>query len=267
MRALRRRPSRSLDKAGNAVALTYPSNAFYGGESAGSLARPASSSTMRYDNFTTKPGVPNMYGLVMASKNADRAREASALVHEPDHHRQGRTHVHGDRQSGGSRIISIMLETVMNIIDMASTLEKSYVDATHFHHQWMPDEVLDRTDGAVVRHQEAAHRNGLQDHRASAVGYRRGDPGHAGSGRSHCFSRSGTAAESSCRRQKMKPGMIYGANDNRWPAGAAVGNRAESTSVTRRHHCARYDRASMASAAASTSGKVPAPTPRCWRWP
>ena len=50
------------------------------------------------DDFTAKPGVPNLYGLVQGEANAIAAEEDAALLDEPDHRRQGRQALHGDRQ-------------------------------------------------------------------------------------------------------------------------------------------------------------------------
>ena len=175
------------------------------------------------DDFTTKPGAPNLFGLVQGKKNAIAPGQASAVRMSP-------TIVAKDGQTfmvigspGGSRIITITLETVMNVIDYGLDPQEA-VDAPHFHHQWMPDEVFVEPMALSPDTRKLLTDMGYKITEQAPWGTADGDRGHAG---------SGALARLPLQRRKvrpiqlasarMKPGMIYGANDNRRPAGAAVG--------------------------------------------
>jgi gamma-glutamyltranspeptidase/glutathione hydrolase len=209
-----------VDKDGNAVALTYTVNAFFG-------ARVIAGNTGFFlndemDDFTTKPGVPNMFGLVQGKKNAIAPGKRPLSSMSPTIiAKDGRTFmVIGS--PGGSRIITITLETAMNVIDYGLDPQEA-VDAPHFHHQWLPDEVFVEpmalspdtrkllTDmGYTITEQSpwgAAEAIVVMPEAAE----RTASPAPAG-------------PPNSAASAKMKPGMVYGANDDRRPAGAAVGH-------------------------------------------
>ncbi len=61
---------------------------------------------------------------------------------------------------GGSRIITITLQTALNVIDHAMAPQEA-VDAPRIHHQWLPDEGVLRTARRFRRYAEAAERHGL----------------------------------------------------------------------------------------------------------
>ena len=85
-----------VDDEGNAVAVTYTLNGSFG---AGVVA-PGTGILLNneMDDFTAKPGVPNLYGLVQGEANAIAAEEDAAFVDEPDNPLQGRQAFHGHRQ-------------------------------------------------------------------------------------------------------------------------------------------------------------------------
>ena len=79
---------------------------------------------------------------------------------------------------GGSRIITITLETMMNVIDYGMDLQEA-VDAPRIHHQWLPDEIFVEPMALSPDTRKMLDRHGLQDHRAGALGRGRGDHGDA----------------------------------------------------------------------------------------
>src|SRR3546814_1330429 len=90
------------------------------------------------DDFTSKPGVPNLYGLVQGENNAIAPGKRPLSSMAP-------TIVTKDGKlfmvlgsPGGSRIITITLETFINVVDYGMTIQEA-VDAPRFHHQWQPD--------------------------------------------------------------------------------------------------------------------------------
>lgn len=128
-----------IDKDGNAVAVTYTLNGSFGigkvAEGTGILLN------NEMDDFTMKPGVPNLYGLVQGEANAIEPRKSPLSSMSP-------TIVSKDGQPfmvigspGGSRIITITLEAIMNVVDHGMDLQEA-IDAPRIHHQWLPDRVV-----------------------------------------------------------------------------------------------------------------------------
>ena len=120
---------------------------------------------------------------------------------------------------GGSRIITIVLETALNVIDYAMQPQEA-VDAPRIHHQWLPDEVFaepfalspDTTKllqamGYKVTTQTPWGAAEVAEVPAPGVV----DTGPASSGNDSTFGGN------------MRPGYVYGATDDRRPAGLAVG--------------------------------------------
>jgi gamma-glutamyltranspeptidase/glutathione hydrolase len=126
-----------VDAQGNAVALTTTLNELYG--SAVTIAGAGFLMNDEMDDFTSKPGVPNMFGLVQGSANAiaPGKRMLSAMtptvVVAPD---GSPLLVTGAR--GGPRIISAVLEVIVNVIDYDMDIGQA-VYAPRIHHQHLPD--------------------------------------------------------------------------------------------------------------------------------
>jgi gamma-glutamyltranspeptidase / glutathione hydrolase len=122
------------------------------------------------DDFSAKPGSPNMFGLIggRANEIAPGKRMLSSMTP---------TIVTRDDRAflvlgspGGSRIITTVLQVVLNVIDHGMNVQEA-VDAPRFHHQWLPEEIrLERRGfpADVIRALEA------RGHRV-AVGYNMGD--------------------------------------------------------------------------------------------
>ena len=183
-----------VDSEGNAVAVTYTINGNFG---AGVIA-PGTGFFLNneMDDFTVKPGTPNLYGLVQGEANAiapgkrPLSSMAPTLVEK-----DGRIFlVLGS--PGGSRIITAVLETILNIVDYGMAPQQA-VDAPRLHHQWLPDEI-------------DYERSGLT---AEAVGEL------GGMGYKLVEQRPWGAVE----LIGIANGRLYGASDPRRPAGAAVG--------------------------------------------
>jgi gamma-glutamyltranspeptidase/glutathione hydrolase len=127
-----------VDGEGNAVAVTYTINGYFG---AGVVA-PGTGFFLNneMDDFTVKPGAANLYGLVQGEPNAiapgkrPLSSMAPTLVE-----RDGRV-VLVLGSPGGSRIITTVLETIMNVIDHGMAAQDA-VDAPRLHHQSQPEDV------------------------------------------------------------------------------------------------------------------------------
>jgi gamma-glutamyltranspeptidase/glutathione hydrolase len=206
-----------IDKAGNAVAVTYTLNGFFGAGVMAGYAGFLLNDEM--DDFTSKPGVPNMFGLVQGTANAiaPGKRPLSSMAPTIVLH-DGRVFlVLGS--PGGSRIITIILETALNMLDYGMPPQQA-VDAPRLHFQGLPNEIfaerfalspdtatLLRTMGYRIKVQ---HDWGAAE--LIAVGP---PPGTSDS--------LGSSNADEAMSEGMRPGLLYGANDSRRPAGAAIG--------------------------------------------
>jgi gamma-glutamyltranspeptidase/glutathione hydrolase len=89
------------------------------------------------DDFTAKPGVPNLYGLVQGAVNAIAPGKRPLSSMSPTLvTRDGHT-VMVLGTPGGSRIITAVLLTLINVIDYGMDVQQA-VDAPRFHQQWLP---------------------------------------------------------------------------------------------------------------------------------
>lgn len=127
-----------IDMDGNAVAVTYTLNGSFGtgkvAEGTGILLN------NEMDDFTVKPGVPNLYGLVQGEANAIEPRKAPLSSMSPTIVSRDGNPFMVIGSPGGSRIITITLEAIMNVIDHGMDLQEA-IDAPRIHHQWLPDKV------------------------------------------------------------------------------------------------------------------------------
>jgi gamma-glutamyltranspeptidase / glutathione hydrolase len=127
-----------VDKAGNAVSLTYTLN---GGHGSGVTA-PGLGFLLNneMDDFAAQPGSPNMFGLVQGEANAIKPGKRPLSSMTPTIlTRDGKLFmvVGGP---GGGRIITSVLQTILNVVDFGMNVQDA-VDAPRFHHQWMPDKI------------------------------------------------------------------------------------------------------------------------------
>jgi gamma-glutamyltranspeptidase/glutathione hydrolase len=206
-----------IDKAGNAVSVTYTIN---GGFGAGVIAGDTGFLLNdEMDDFTIKPGAANQFGLVQGEANAIAAGKRPLSSMAPTLVlRDG--HVFLVLGSpGGARIITITLETALNIIDDGMAPQEA-VDAPRFHHQWLPDEIFAEpyafSPDTKALLQAMGYRIAEQTPWGAAELIEVAPPqppdGSAGS------SGSDTAVSG-----RLRSGLYYGANDARRPAGAAIG--------------------------------------------
>ncbi len=127
-----------VDADGTAVSTTTTLNGSYGNGQTVTGAGFLLNNEM--DDFSVKPGVPNMFGLVGGEANAVAPGKRMLSSMTPAIvTKDGKTFlVVGS--PGGSRIITTVLQVVMNVIDHGMTVQEA-VDAPRFHHQWLPDVV------------------------------------------------------------------------------------------------------------------------------
>ncbi len=127
-----------VDEDGNAVAVTYTLNGAYG---AGVVA-PGTGVLLNneMDDFTQKPGVANLYGLVQGEANAIAPAKTPLSSMSPTIVVRNGEPFMVIGSPGGSRIITITLEAIVNVIDHGMDIQEA-VDRPRFHHQWLPDTV------------------------------------------------------------------------------------------------------------------------------
>ena len=126
-----------VDAAGNAVSMTYTLNDWFGAH----VTAPGTGILMNdeMDDFSAKPGAPNMYGLIEGPNNAIAPGKRPLSSMSP-------TIVTKDGQlalvigtPGGSRIPAGVLQVMLNMIDHGMTLTEA-IDAPRIQQQWLPDE-------------------------------------------------------------------------------------------------------------------------------
>lgn len=127
-----------IDDDGNAVAVTYTLNGSFG---AGVVA-PGTGILLNneMDDFTSKPGVPNLYGLVQGEANAIAPKKTPLSSMSPTIVTRDGKPFMVIGSPGGSRIITITLEAILNVVDFGMDISQA-VNAPRIHHQWQPDKV------------------------------------------------------------------------------------------------------------------------------
>ena len=133
-----------VDKFGNAVSITYTINDYYGSAAAVNGAGFLLNNEM--DDFSIKPGVPNIYGLVGGAANAVEPYKRPLSSMSPTIVlKDGKIYmVVGS--PGGSRIITTVLQVISNVIDHDMNIREA-VDAPRIHMQWLPDELRIEKNG------------------------------------------------------------------------------------------------------------------------
>lgn len=153
-----------VDAEGNAVANTYTLNGSYGCgvtvEGAGFLLN------NEMDDFTARPGTPNMFGLIQSEANeiAPRKRPLSSMAPTIVTENGKARLILGS--PGGGTIINSVLQVLLNVVVFKMDIRQA-VTAPRFHHQWMPDRlVLERwgfSADAVQKLQEAGYQLDYRD--------------------------------------------------------------------------------------------------------
>jgi len=127
-----------VDKEGNAVSLTTTLNGSYGSlvvvNGAGFLLN------NEMDDFSVKPGTPNMYGLIGGIANSiEPGKRMLSSMTPTILEKDGKLFmVLGS--PGGSTIITTVFQAILNVIDWDMNIQEA-VNSPRFHHQWLPDEV------------------------------------------------------------------------------------------------------------------------------
>jgi gamma-glutamyltranspeptidase/glutathione hydrolase len=134
-----------VDRDGNAVSVTTTLNDSYGSRTVVSNAGFILNNEM--DDFSAKPGVPNLYGAIGGKANAIRGNKRPLSSMTP-------TIVVKDRKMlmivgtpGGTTIPTSVFQVMVIVFEFNMTLSEA-VQSKRFHHQWLPD-VITYEEGAI----------------------------------------------------------------------------------------------------------------------
>src|SRR5690606_1157956 len=127
-----------VDKDGNAVSITTTINASYGShvfvDGAGFLLND------EMDDFSAKPGSPNLYGLLGGEANAIQPGKRMLSAMTPSIVEKDGKLFMVVGTPGGSTIITSVFQVILNVIDFGMDMQQA-INAPRFHHQWKPDQI------------------------------------------------------------------------------------------------------------------------------
>ena len=125
-----------VDKEGNAVSVTTTLNGGYG--SAVVIKGGGYFMNNEMDDFSIKPGTPNMYGLIGNKANAIAPGKRMLSSMTPTIIEKDGKLLMVVGTPGGSTIITSVYQTILNVLEHGMTMQQA-VNALKFHHQWLPD--------------------------------------------------------------------------------------------------------------------------------
>ena len=199
-----------VDAKGNAVSVTYTINDDFGAKVIAGDTGFFLNDEM--DDFAAKPGGANLFGLVQGRANAIAPGKRPLSSMTPTIVLKDGRPVWVVGTPGGSRIITTVLEIIVNVIDHGMTLQEA-VDAPRIHHQWLPDTLAGEPFALSADTVKSLAHMGYRvvpletwgaGNAAEAIGIA---PADAGEAKALGFPR---------------PGVLYGASDSRAPAGSAA---------------------------------------------
>jgi gamma-glutamyltranspeptidase/glutathione hydrolase len=127
-----------VDQFGNAVSVTSTLNGAYGSKLYADELGFFLNNEM--DDFSSKPGIPNVYGLIGGKANAIAPQKRMLSAMTPTIvEKEGKLYMVVGTP-GGSTIITAVLQTILNVHEFEMTMQEA-VNAPRFHHQWLPDEI------------------------------------------------------------------------------------------------------------------------------
>jgi len=183
------------DRYGNAVAVTYTINSYFG---AGVIAgRSGFFLNNEIDDFTSKPGVPNNFGLVQGSANVIEPGKRPLSSMTPTIVTKNGKVFMVTGSPGGSTITTTVLQVITNVIDYGMNIQQA-VDAPRVHYQGLPNVVVTEPYALKSASVQELWQRGYQVAPFLTWG----------------------AAESILVDPKTK--LLYGANDSRKPTGKAI---------------------------------------------
>ncbi|HEY0803026.1 MAG TPA: gamma-glutamyltransferase, partial [Steroidobacteraceae bacterium] len=199
-----------VDHLGNAVSVTYTINDSFGAKVI--AGRTGFFLNDEMDDFTAKPGVPNMFGLIQGKANAVAPGKRPLSSMTPTLVLKDGKPVLVVGTPGGSRIITTVLEVIVNVIDHGMTLQEA-VDAPRIHHQWWPDTIAGEPYALSA---DTAKTLNAMGYKVVAL-----EPWGAGNA-AESIGVAPADANSAKALSFPRPAVLYGAHDSRAPAGSAA---------------------------------------------
>ncbi|KAA6440123.1 gamma-glutamyltransferase [Dyadobacter flavalbus] len=147
-----------VDKEGNAVSVTTTLNGGYGSRVVVKGGGFFMNNEM--DDFSIKPGAPNMYGLIGNKANAIAPGKRMLSSMTPTIIEKDGKLLMVVGTPGGSTIITSVYQTILNVLEHGMTMQQA-VNALKFHHQWLPDkttfEASAFSEGTIKKLQEKGY--------------------------------------------------------------------------------------------------------------
>ena len=207
-----------MDRDGNAISVTYTLNDWFG------IHRvvPGTGILMNneMDDFTSKPGSPNMFGLVQGEANAIAPGKTPLSSMSPTIVSREGHPVLVIGSPGGPRIITTTLEVIVNLIDHGMTVQEA-INAPRIHHQMLPDTVYIERFALSADTKALLEQHGYKFTESApwgvAEGIAAGAPRLTQSG-------FGSAQSLNIGIPELPGATLFGAHDPRGPAGAAIGD-------------------------------------------
>ena len=150
-----------LDQFGNSVSVTTTLNAAYGSKLYSDELGFFLNNEM--DDFSSKPGVPNMYGLIGSKINRIEPGKRMLSSMTPTIVEKSNDLYMVLGTPGGSTIITSVLQTILNVHEFKMTMQQA-VNAPRFHHQWLPDVILFETTGFDKKITDKVASDGYKTH-------------------------------------------------------------------------------------------------------
>ena len=207
-----------VDANGNAVAVTYTINAYFGAKVIAGDTGFFLNDEM--DDFTVKPGVANLFGLVQGNTNVIAPGKRPLSSMSPTIVKKDGKTLMVVGSPGGSRIITIVLEAIMNVVDHGMQVQEA-VNAPRLHHQWLPDQITVEpfalSPDTVKLLTDMGYKVVEQAPWGAAEAILIGPPEDA------AVSQASSTGNDAMAAHRPIPGRLYGAHDDRRPAGTASG--------------------------------------------
>ena len=127
-----------VDQFGNAISATTTLNGAYGSKLY--CAELGFFLNNQMDDFSSKPGEPNMFGLIGAEANSIAPEKRMLSSMTPTIVEKNGKLLMSVGTPGGSTIITCVLQTILNVHEYNMSMQEA-VNAPRFHHQWLPDEI------------------------------------------------------------------------------------------------------------------------------
>lgn len=133
-----------VDTQGNAISVTTTLNGAYGGKLYCDELGFFLNNEM--DDFSSKPGIPNMFGLIGAEANSIAPEKRMLSSMTPSIVEKDGMLYMVVGTPGGSTIITAVAQTILNVYEFNLSMQEA-VNAPRFHHQWLPDQISFEEEG------------------------------------------------------------------------------------------------------------------------